>query len=70
MVAAARTGCCTSLLCGAASGRWNNVKRQLTGPVPELSFERFRPLSLPDAGPPDLGLGGVLLGCSRLPCDR
>jgi hypothetical protein len=65
MMAIARTGCCTSLLYGAASGRRNNVKRHLTGPVPELSFERFRPLPLPDAGPPDLRLGGVLLAYSR-----
>jgi hypothetical protein len=65
MMAVARTDCCTSLLYGAASGRRNNVKRQLTGPVPELSFERFRPLPLPDVGPLDLGLGGVLLAYCR-----
>jgi hypothetical protein len=65
MMAVARTGCCTSLLYGAASGRRKQCQAPVDWPVPELSFERFRPLPLPDAGPPDLGLGGVLLAYSR-----
>ena len=70
MMAVARTGCGTSLLYGAASGRRNNVKRQLTGSVPELSFERFRSLPLPDVGPPDLGFVAYCSRTADLPCDR